>query len=301
MGEGREIESRLEKEKLKIERLKVYVNILTVLITVGIGTFGVAYMNSAYQNRQLNQQKLLNEAELQLQEKKAEAERQHAEMKYLGDFLTYALEDDIYKRLRFAEYFRLLTISPELREKWEGYYDNLETSLAEKQKREAELVDAQNAGDQKRAKELEEKLTQLEPRLVNLESISSDIYTTTAMLRGNETIQNLTNVGIEYEEQREPDKAIAAYREAVNLAAPPLNYLAWLYQKQENLDDALALAQVATMMRPHEALYIDTLAVVLCKLERRQEALTWIEKAIDLNPANEYIKRRESFQQGRCE
>ena len=86
---------QLEIEKIKLERLKVFSNIITVLITVAIGTFGVAYMNNVLQHRQLEQQNLISQAELQLQEKKAEADRRQAEMKYLGDFLTYALENDI--------------------------------------------------------------------------------------------------------------------------------------------------------------------------------------------------------------
>jgi len=198
----------LEIEKLKLERLKVYGNVVTVLITVIIGTFGVASMNNALQNRQLKQQQAQNESELQLQqkktemelqlqqkkteselqlqEKKAEAERQQAEMKYLGDFLTYALEEDQDKRLRFAEYFAALTISSDLQEKWKAYHTDLEALIVEAQRREEELAVAKQKGEnekvaelQKEVERLQAKLSALPERLSELPKISNVVQTTT--------------------------------------------------------------------------------------------------------------------------
>jgi tetratricopeptide (TPR) repeat protein len=96
------------------------------------------------------------------------------------------------------------------------------------------------------------------------------------------------------------DKAIEAYREAVNLVTCPMSYLAWLYQKEGNFDEGLLLAQVSVMMNPNEADYVDTLAVILCKMGKREEALPLMEKAAELKP-NKFSSRLENFQKGFCE
>ncbi len=105
-----------------------------------------------------------------------------------------------------------------------------------------------------------------------------------------------------YEEQGDIDRAIESYREAVALAASPMNYLAWLYQKQGNLDDSLPLSQVAVMMKPDRAAFLDTLAVILCKRGRQEEAIPLMERAVKLNPNNdEFRNRLENFKKGRCQ
>ncbi len=116
---------QLEMEKIKLERLKVYGKIITVLISVGIGTFGVSYINHI------------------IQEKRLEGQLKQEEMKYLGEFLENALVDDYNKRLRFAEYFATLTISPDLQKKWENYRDGIiqnQKILEEKKVKLAEII-----------------------------------------------------------------------------------------------------------------------------------------------------------------
>lgn len=191
----------IEKEKLNIERKRLDLEktkeiwnfrakIITVLVTVGIGTFGIAYMNHSFQNRQLEQQRLRNtaelqlqqqktdteldvlqkktEADLQLQERKAEAERRQAEMKYLGDFLIYALEEDHYRRLRFAEYFATLSISPDLQSKWEDYYKRLQVLTSEFEQRQIELAKAQEAGEDEKIAELQKEIERIKAQLAPL-------------------------------------------------------------------------------------------------------------------------------------
>ncbi len=172
---------RLEMERMKSERLKVYGKIVTVLITVALGTFGVAIINNSFQNRQLEQQRLLNEAQLQLQEKEADAERRQAEMEYLGKYLENALQKDISRRLRFAEYFAILTVSPDLQERWKVYHADMEAVLAEKQQLETELLEARQTGDSQTQKKLEGQLSILEIKLTRLEdpSSSSEFYART--------------------------------------------------------------------------------------------------------------------------
>ena len=101
----------LEIEKLKLERFKVWKEIITVAISVIFGTVLIALINNKFQNRQLDQQKLVDAAKLR-----------QSEMEYLGKFLTYALEQDIGKRMRFADYFAKLTISEDVQTRWHVYY-----------------------------------------------------------------------------------------------------------------------------------------------------------------------------------
>lgn len=157
-----------ELERLKLERLKVYGKIVTVAISVIMGTLGVALINSSIQQRQLEQQRLENRAQLDLQKAKAEAEQRQAEMKYLGDYLQFALEDKADKRLRFVEYFAALTISKELQSKWEAYHSRLKTSILEAEKTKEELHAAENRGEDEKAAQLAIQLTMQQSQLAAL-------------------------------------------------------------------------------------------------------------------------------------
>ena len=141
----------LEFETLRLERFKVWKEIITVAISVLAGSVLIALINNKFQNRQLEQQKVLRDAELQLQREKeqaelklqdakAEAERRQAEMKYLGDFITYALADDHEKRLRFADYFAELTISKDLQERWKTYRGGINKTIEELEKKKDALA-----------------------------------------------------------------------------------------------------------------------------------------------------------------
>jgi S1-C subfamily serine protease len=136
----------LEEKKLRFERDKekwnIWSNILTVLITVGIGTYGVAHINNVYQERQLKREQILKQKEIELLEKKAAVERQKAEMQYLGNFLKHALVDDVKYRIRFAEYFANLTVSPELRQGWLNYLDILFKEQNELEEEKSKLLAA---------------------------------------------------------------------------------------------------------------------------------------------------------------
>ncbi len=174
---------QLEQKKIDLERDKAiwdcWVKIVTVIVTVMAGTVMVGWINNVYQDRQFNQQQLLketelqlqqkkNEAELKLQQKKAEADRQQSEMKYLGDFITYALEDDYNKRIRFAEYFATLTISSDLRSKWENYHLAIKKIIDEEQQIKEELSKAKQSGNNEKVKELQKKQEQIQPKLAAL-------------------------------------------------------------------------------------------------------------------------------------
>ncbi len=104
----------LEIEKNKLERFKVKGKIIIAIITVLFGSGLGVYFNYSLQSRQLKQQELVNESKIK-----------QSEMENLGKFLEHALEDDINKRIRFADYFTKLTISEDVQTKWEGYHNGL--------------------------------------------------------------------------------------------------------------------------------------------------------------------------------
>ena len=165
----------LESEKLALERFKVWKEIITVAITVGLGTVLGVLINYSFQKRQLKQQKLIHDAELDLQNAKAETDHRQAEMKYLGDFIKYALEDNYDVRFRFADYFATLTISPELQKKWEKYRDGIIQNQKVLDEKKTELAKAQEEGDEEKVKSLRPEVVRLETQAAPLPEIS-DVY-----------------------------------------------------------------------------------------------------------------------------
>lgn len=158
----------LEIEKIKLERFKVWGKIIAAAITVVFGSTIAVYINYQIQTRQLEQQKLLNEKELELQEKKADAERRQAEMKYLGDFIKFALEDNDNKRLRFADYFATLTLSTELKDNWKSYRDGIISKQKEFEETQVLLVKAEKEKNVKRVEELSNIVVQQQAQLESL-------------------------------------------------------------------------------------------------------------------------------------
>lgn len=145
---------RLGMEKIKLERLKVYGKIITVLISVGIGTFGVAYINHI------------------IQKKRLEGQLKQEEMKYLGQFLDNALVDDHEKRLRFAEYFATLTISPELQNRWKEYRDGIRSTIKLLEEKKIELAKTE---DKENRDKIATEVVQLQAQLGPLPE-KSDVY-----------------------------------------------------------------------------------------------------------------------------
>lgn len=155
-------------QSLAIERTKVIGNVASVLITVAVGTYGVAVLNSDFQNRQLEQLKQQNAASLDLQIAKSDAERRQAEMKYLGDYVQFALDADIAKRIRFAEYFATLTISDDLKLKWGTYRDHLIEIRDQEEKLREGIALAAKRGEIDRSSDLQTQLSKLQPQVDSL-------------------------------------------------------------------------------------------------------------------------------------
>ncbi|MEM7245785.1 MAG: hypothetical protein AAF533_10610 [Acidobacteriota bacterium] len=77
------------------------------------------------------------------------------------------------------------------------------------------------------------------------------------------------------------------------------NQLAWyLVRLRVGLPEALAAAQRAVALEPTHDAYLDTLAEVHFQLGQDEQALAFIDKAIEANPDRDYLRRqRERFEQ----
>ncbi len=165
----------LEKARPKSEIARSRYALAKVAITVLIGTLGAAFLNYGYQNRKCTQQAAKNLNSLILQREKAEADRRQEEMKYLGEFLNYALEENYEKRMRFVEYFATLTLSPELQQKWQHYRDTLQRVLEEKNAKERELETAKKSGDVQKIDDVENELDLLRSKLNSTKNLTQSI------------------------------------------------------------------------------------------------------------------------------
>jgi hypothetical protein len=158
----------IEFEKIRLERFRIVCKVLTVFISVGIGTFGVAWINGQIQQQKITELADQNRAQIALQNLKTKAENQKEEMKYLGDYLKYALDDNVERRRRFAEYFAALTVSTELQDKWNKYKISIEELITKEADQEAELSIAVQTNDIIRAAELKRELAETKTRLRNI-------------------------------------------------------------------------------------------------------------------------------------
>ena len=78
-----------------------------------------------------------------------------------------------------------------------------------------------------------------------------------------------------------------------------LNNLAWMCAVcREKLDDALGFAQRAASIEPRDPNIMDTLAEVYLARGEKSNAIATVQKALELNPGNAYLKKRlEQFDQ----
>jgi len=109
------------------------------VIEAVLGTLAVAFINWLIQQRQLQLQEKKTYDELKLQQDKALTDREQGEMKYLGDYIKYALEKDPDVRLRFSQYFAKLTISDALQKKWSEYHTLIEEAVKNEKQTSAQL------------------------------------------------------------------------------------------------------------------------------------------------------------------
>lgn len=114
------------------------------------------------------------------------------------------------------------------------------------------------------------------------------------------TLYGLVRQARQYEHEGDTAQAIASYQAALDQVAVPLNNLAWLYYQQGDAGTGLPLARLAVQLRPEEAPYLDTLAVLLCTVGEQGEALHTMAKAASLRP-EQFREKLARFQQGVCQ
>ncbi len=117
---------------------------------------------------------------------------------------------------------------------------------------------------------------------------------------GGKNMDALVMQGLEFERKGDIESAIGSYKKAVDLAAVPMNHLSWLYQKEGKDKQGLPLAQIAVQLQPKNAEFLDTLAVIFCKIGKQEDALKIIKKASNLYP-DKFLNRIDKIQSGACQ
>lgn len=107
---------------------------------------------------------------------------------------------------------------------------------------------------------------------------------------GDNTLPALIEQGIRFEAERDTSRAVAAYRQAVETIAAPMNHLAWLYQARGDFELAKPLSRHAVELAPDNADFLDTLAETLYKNGEHDEAVRVMEKAAQSDPLNYRLK-----------
>jgi len=78
-------------------------------------------------------------------------------------------------------------------------------------------------------------------------------------------------------------------------SAGTLNALAWFCATADMyLEESLAAAERATKLEPENTGIIDTLAEVLFRLKRYEDAITVIDRAIEIDPEDDYLKEQRA-------
>ncbi len=107
--------------------------------------------------------------------------------------------------------------------------------------------------------------------------------------RATETNRLSTNflfqLGAAYERAQNYEEAEKYFRRCLNLApkfSEAMNYLGYMWaERGTNLHEAHELIEKAVELEPKNAAYLDSLGWVLFKLDKREQALTWLQKAIE--------------------
>jgi len=121
-------------ELVSDQRLESYFGLLKFLLgTVGIG-YVTLKVNASLRDKELTLHHQNRTAEMEMQRAKEDGE-------YLEKFVTYALEDNIGRRRRFALFFKTVTSTPQQRSRWQDYYNIVDKEYADLQKKEAEQLD----------------------------------------------------------------------------------------------------------------------------------------------------------------
>jgi tetratricopeptide (TPR) repeat protein len=96
-------------------------------------------------------------------------------------------------------------------------------------------------------------------------------------------------------ERRRIGEALQTTLARDNVEAGTLNALAWFCATSDiYLEESLQAAERAAELEPENSGILDTLAEVLFRLGRAEDALRTIDRAIALDPDDEYLQRQRA-------
>jgi len=299
-----EIGKRIEGKVIK--RFGFYATIVTIIL----GTLGVSVRSWLIQRAEEQVKSQVEaavkklESRVQTAEKQLEIELQKAnnlEAQLTGNMLTSLTK--VAGQLGTAdskaqEVERLLDkLSQEAEVHLKAFTDELNERSGEFVQKMVELEQQKEEINQL-IMQTRSGISVLEQRIENLEQES------TKGISSNQTGQphflTLFKEGNSYYRDGNVTQALDTFQRGLRQIAQPLNLMAWIYQEQGNFEKGLPLAQMAVDIAPEEPIFLDTLAVILCKMDKKHEALDLIHKAVSLNP-QKFKKQLENMQNGQCE
>lgn len=179
-----------EQSAQNLEKLKLWIDLGKFLLGSVVVAIVTTSINAQIQNKQL------------------ELERLKADREHLSQFTEQAMQDQLIKRLRFANYFATMTFSEDSRERWTEYSRQLEDELVIKTERlnviyqalPDEMERASNTGDQ----EIVEALNR------EKESLESDIGVVPRAFSSEERFWNDEKL-----DSRIVDEAVFTWRQAI--------------------------------------------------------------------------------------
>ncbi len=121
-----------------------------------------------------------------------------------------------------------------------------------------------------------------------------------AHLRYAAHFDSLGNMPAALRERERIGDALRSTLSRADASASTLNALAW-YCATENLflEESLQAAERAAALEPENSGILDTLAEVYFRLDRREDALRAIDRALKIDPDDDYLKRqRARFKDG---
>jgi tetratricopeptide (TPR) repeat protein len=204
-------------------------------------------------------------------------------------YLLGSLAVENRKTAEAADYFEKALMFDENTK--EVYYD-----LAQAQINLDKPKDAVATLDKARAKFQESFLSEflrglVEVRENNFTNALSHFKAAESLVKPDEQSPNgyfYFELGAAHERLGEIDAAENCFQQCLKLApdlAEALNYLGYMWaERGVKLDQAHELIQKAVKLEPKSYAYLDSLAWVLYKLHRPQEALPQVQKAIELSP-----------------
>lgn len=126
---------------------------------------------------------------------------------------------------------------------------------------------------------------------------------TEVTMRGDETLETLTQKCLSLHGKGKSEQAIEACREAITQSRKPMYYLATIYKGQGKITEAFTFAKTAIAIEPQNTDYLTILGDILCQVDKQNDdSLRWMEQAIKQEPNYDgFSKQLDEFKHISCE